>query len=195
MITILVATQNRFKAAEISRLLGDTDVRVLTLADVAPSLEIPETGVTFAENARLKAVAAAQATGYLTLADDSGLAVDALEGAPGVYSKRFADSDPARNARVLAGLRGVPWDRRTARFHCAVVIADATGVRAEIEETAAGHITDAPRGDDGFGYDPIFQPDGETRTMAEMTMDEKNVLSHRGKAFRAAAAWLRAWAG
>jgi XTP/dITP diphosphohydrolase len=191
MPTILIATQNRYKAAEIGRLLGDTDVHVLTLADVAPALDVPETGETFMENARLKAVAAARATGLLTLADDSGLAVDALDGAPGVHSKRFADTDPARIAKILAGLQGVPWTRRTARFHCAVVIADADGVRAEIEETAEGYITEAPRGDDGFGYDPIFQPAGEARTMAEMTMDEKNALSHRGKAFRAAAAWLR----
>lgn len=190
--TLLVATQNRDKAREIAAVLGDLPVRVVTLADVAPELDIAETGDTFMANARLKALAAAHATGLTALADDSGLAVDALDGAPGVYSKRFGADDAARNDKLLALLRDVPDDRRTARFHCAVVIAGPDGVLAEIEETVEGAITRAPRGDNGFGYDPIFQPLGDTRTTAEMTLAEKNAISHRGKAFRQAAAWLRA---
>ncbi|HOS42218.1 MAG TPA: RdgB/HAM1 family non-canonical purine NTP pyrophosphatase [Armatimonadota bacterium] len=193
--TLLVATRNRDKAREIAAVLGDLPVRVVTLADVAPELDIAETGATFLENARLKAVAAARAAGLIALADDSGLAVDALDGRPGVYSKRYAPTDAARNARLLAELHDVPDDRRTARFHCAVVIAGADGVLAEIEETVEGIITQAPRGEHGFGYDPIFRPRGATRTAAEMTLAEKNALSHRGKAFRKAAAWLRAWWG
>ncbi len=185
---LLVATQNRGKAVEIAELLAGLPVEVVTLADIAPELDIPETGATFAENARQKAVAAAQLTGLLTLADDSGLAVDALDGAPGVYSKRFAPTDEERVAKMLGLLHDLPEGQRTAAFHCAVCLADANGVMAEIEETAPGVIIDAPRGSNGFGYDPIFQPEGFTRTMAEMSMAEKNAISHRGKALRKAAA-------
>lgn len=191
METLLIATQNRDKAREIADVLGDLPIRVVTLADVAPELDIAETGDTFMDNARLKAVAAVRATGLLTLADDSGLAVDALDGAPGVQSKRFGPTDDARNEKLLALLQNVPDAQRSARFHCAVVIADSGGVLAEIEETVEGIITRVPRGEDGFGYDPIFQPLGDTRTTAEMSLAEKNAISHRGKAFRQAAAWLR----
>ena len=191
MTVLLIATQNRDKAREVAGALGELPVRVVTLADVAPELDTPETGDTFMENARQKAVAAARATGLLTRADDSGLAVDALDGAPGVQSKRWASTDAARNEKVLELLADVPDDCRSARFHCAVVIANPDGVLAEIEETVEGVITHAPRGENGFGYDPIFQPLGETRTTAEMTLEAKNAISHRGKAFRKATAWLR----
>jgi len=187
---LLVATQNRHKAEEIAVLLDGLPVRVVTLADINPGLDVPETGATFLENAREKAVTAAALTGMLTLADDSGLAVDALGGAPGVHSKRFADTDAARNAKLLGLLAAVPDDRRTARFHCAVVIARPGEVLAEIEETVEGRIIREPRGTHGFGYDPIFLPDGFDRTQAEMSMEEKNAISHRGKALREAAAFL-----
>jgi len=189
--TLLIATQNRHKVAEIAELLPALSMRVLTLADVAPEWDIPETGETFRENAREKALAATARTGLLTLADDSGLAVDALHGAPGVQSKRFAPSDPERIAKLLQLLNAVPQGERTARFHCAVAIADATGILAEIEETVEGEIITVPRGHDGFGYDPIFQPTGYTLTLAEMSMDEKNAISHRGKALRCAARFLQ----
>lgn len=196
METLLVATQNRHKAAEIAELLAGLEVRVLTLADVDPNLDIPETGETFMENARQKAVFAAQHTGMLTLADDSGLDVDALDGAPGVHSKRFADTDAARIAKLLQHLQGVPAEQRTARFHCAVVIAEPNGdVLEEIEDTVEGVIIDMPRGDQGFGYDPVFLPEGFDRTLAELGMEEKNAISHRGKAFRRAAVFLRGWFG
>lgn len=196
METILVATQNRHKAEEIAALLIGLDVRVLTLADVDPDLDIPETGNTFAENARQKALFAAQRTCLLTLADDSGLDVDALNGAPGVHSKRFADSDPARIARLLDLLKDIPSAQRTARFHCAVCIAGPEGVLQEIEETAEGRIIAAPRGTQGFGYDPIFQPvEAGGQTMAEMSLDAKNAISHRGKAFRKAGLFLHGWLG
>lgn len=192
MDTILVATQNRHKAEEIAVLLGDLEVRVLTLADVDPTMDIPETGDTFAENARQKALFAATSTGLLTLADDSGLAIDALNGAPGVHSKRFAATDPERIAKALALLHDVPPARRTARFHCAVCIAEPAGILCEIEDTVEGVIIDAPRGDCGFGYDPVFQPlEAHGQTMAEMTLADKNAISHRGKAFRQAATFLR----
>jgi len=191
MKTLLIATQNRHKTVEIAQLLATMAVRVVTLADVAPDLDIPETGETFAANAREKALAAACATGLTALADDSGLAVDTLQGQPGVYSRRFAPTDQERILKLLNLLAGVPWPRRTARFHCAVAIADPQGILTEFEETVLGHLTETARGDQGFGYDPIFQADGETRTMAEMTLTEKNAISHRGKAFRRAAAWVR----
>jgi len=188
--TLLVATQNRHKAAEIAELLSDLPVQVITLADINPNLELPETGDTFMENAREKALTEAELTGMTVLADDSGLAVDALGGAPGVHSKRFADTDTERITRLLDLLVDVPDDRRSARFHCAVVIARPGEVLAEIEETVEGRIIRAPRGQQGFGYDPIFLPDGFDRTQAEMSMEEKNAISHRGKAFRKAAEFL-----
>lgn len=188
---LLVATQNRHKADEIAVLLDDLPVQVVTLADINPGLEMPETGTTFLENAREKAVRAAGLTGMLTLADDSGLAVDALDGAPGVHSKRFAATDAERNAKLLNLLAAVPDDRRTARFHCAVVIAQPGEVLAEIEETVEGCIIREPRGTHGFGYDPVFLPDGFNRTLAEMSTTEKNAISHRGKSLRKAAEFLR----
>lgn len=189
--TLIIATQNRHKVAEIAELLPGLSVRVLTLADVAPEWDIPETGETFIANAREKALAAAARTGLLTLADDSGLAVDALHGAPGVQSKRFAPSDPERIDKLLQLLANTPPGQRTARFHCAVAIADATGVLAEIEETVEGEIIAIPRGSDGFGYDPIFLPLGYSQTLAEMSMEAKNAISHRGKALRSAARFLQ----
>lgn len=191
--TLLVATQNRHKAEEIAELLGDLPVRVITLADIDPHLDLPETGETFRENARQKALAATALTGLLTLADDSGLAVDTLHGAPGVHSKRFADSDAARIAKLLDLLRDVPDAQRTARFHCAVALAMPDEIIAEIEATVEGRIIRVPRGTQGFGYDPIFQPLGFDVTLAEMGMTEKNAISHRGKAFRHAAEFLRRW--
>ncbi|MHB9134625.1 MAG: RdgB/HAM1 family non-canonical purine NTP pyrophosphatase [Armatimonadota bacterium] len=195
MDTLLVATQNRHKAEEIAELLADLDVRVVTLTDIDPTLDIAETGETFMENARQKALAAAEATGLLTIADDSGLVIDALHGAPGVHSKRFADTDAERIEKVLSLLHSVPDPERTARFHCAVVIAEPDGILEEIEETVEGEMIRTPHGKMGFGYDPIFRPLGETRTLAEMSIAEKNVISHRGKAFRRAAAFLHGWFG
>jgi len=192
MEQLLIATQNRHKAEEIAELLAAMPLCVITLADGYPDVDLPETGDTFMANARQKALAAASLTGMLTLADDSGLAIDALGGEPGVHSKRFAPTDGERIARVLALLQNIPEARRTARFHCAVVIARPGEVLAEIEETAEGRIIHAPRGARGFGYDPIFQPDGSQRTLAEFDLEEKNAISHRGKAFRKAAAWLQA---
>ncbi len=195
MNTLLIATQNRHKAEEIAELLTGLKVRIVTLAEAAPELDVDETGDTFMENARLKAVTAARATGLLTLADDSGLDVDALGGAPGVHSKRFAESDPARIAKLLQAVQDVPDSHRTARFHCAVVLADPDKVLAEIEETVEGQLLHEPHGTGGFGYDPIFLPDGEKCTMAELSLEEKNAISHRGKAFRHAAEFLRRWFG
>ena len=193
MQTLLIATQNRHKVAEIAKLLPKLEFRVLALAQVAPEWDIPETGETFMENARQKALAAVARTGLLTLADDSGLAVDALNGDPGVHSKRFAPSEDERIAKLLEALADVPCDQWTARFHCALVIADASGILEEIEETVEGMIIPTPRGSKGFGYDPVFLPRSSTLTMAEMSMAAKNAISHRGKALRRAALFLHGW--
>jgi XTP/dITP diphosphohydrolase len=187
---LLVASANRKKAAEIAAILGAGaagDLQVLTLADF-PGLEMPEeTGATFLENARIKARAGAAGTGLPTLGEDSGLCVDALGGAPGVLSARYAPGDDAaRWGRLLRELRDVPAGRRTARFVCAAVAALPGGREEAAEGACEGAIALAPRGSSGFGYDPVFLvPDG--RTMAELAPGEKDAISHRGRALRSLA--------
>jgi len=191
---LVVATHNPHKVREIERLLSRLDARVLSLADYPEIPETPETGETFAENARMKAAAVARATGKWTLADDSGLEIDALGGRPGTRSRRFAGeqaTDADRIAKVLDLMAEVADDRRTARFHCAVAIAEPSGAVHEVGGACEGRIASAARGSGGFGYDPIFLPAGESRTMAELSIDEKNAISHRGKALRAAMEMLR----
>jgi len=183
---ILLASGNRKKAAEIAAIVGAAaglPLEVLTLADF-PGLESPEeTGATFLENARIKAVAGAAGTGLPTIGEDSGLVVDALGGAPGIYSARYAENDEARNAKLLKELREVPAGKRSARYVGAVVLALPDGREASAQGTCEGEIAFAPRGAGGFGYDPVFlRPDG--RTMAERTPDEKAAISHRGNALR-----------
>lgn len=181
---ILIATSNEGKRQEYLELLP-REITVLSMRDVAVQLP-PETADTFAGNARIKAAAAASKSGHLVLADDSGLEVDDLGGAPGVFSARYAGEPPddRRNiAHLLAQLIGVPAAQRTARFHCAIALADRTGVIAEGHGTCEGMIAAAPAGHHGFGYDPVFLlPDG--RTMAELESSEKNRISHRAVAFR-----------
>lgn len=189
--TILAATQNKGKAKEILELLSGLPVQILTMADIDPNWDIPEDGTTFAENARIKALAGITRTGHLTIADDSGLMVDALNGEPGVHSKRFADSDQERIKKILYLLADIPTEQRSARFYCAVAIADLNGEFVEFSATVEGIIINPPRGNNGFGYDPVFLPSGSQFTMAELPAETKNQLSHRGKAFLQAAAWLR----
>jgi XTP/dITP diphosphohydrolase len=181
---LFLATSNTGKRAEFARLLPP-GVRVLGLDDVRVTLP-PETGTTFAENAGVKALAAADQTGLLALADDSGLEVDALNGAPGVCSARFAGepaSDERNRAALLAALADVPPEHRTARFACAVAIARHGRIVARASGTCDGFIARSPSGTFGFGYDPIFVlPDG--RTMAELQPSEKNRVSHRARAYR-----------
>lgn len=190
MPTLVLATTNPGKVAEFRALLADhLDLARVTLAtsrDLGLSLApVDETGETFAENARLKALALAEATGYPALADDSGLCVDALGGQPGLHSARWAGvdaTDADRTARLLDELRGVPRTQRTGRFVCAAAVATPHG-RVEVREgVCEGIITDSPRGDNGFGYDPIFLIPALGRTLAELTPDEKNRLSHRAAA-------------
>jgi len=190
---ILVATGNPGKIAEIGAML-DADVRWLGLADLPLMAEIAEDGTTFAENARKKAAGYAKAAGLWTLADDSGLVVDALGGAPGVKSARFSgektkDADRTlidhRNiAKTLELLKGVPKAKRTARFVCRLCMASPERVLIETEGTLEGLITDREIGQNGFGYDPIFFVPHLNKTVAQLTGEEKNAISHRGNAIR-----------
>jgi len=188
MVDILLATHNTGKIREIRQLAGHPAWRWHGLDDFPDVPEAIEDADTFAENARRKALHYAAATGLLTLADDSGLEVDALEGAPGVRSARFAGmprDDAANNRKLVAALAGVPLERRTARFHCAMALAGRGEVLAETRGSVEGRILDVPRGSNGFGYDPHFLLPALGRTMAELPSQEKNALSHRGQALRA----------
>ncbi len=184
---VVIASNNPGKLEEIRHLLPDW-IAARGAAEVGASLP-EETGHTFAENALLKARAVASKTGRVALADDSGLEVDALGGEPGVHSARFAGeprSDARNNALLLARLAGVPPERRTARFRSVVAIVTPDGRERLTEGTIEGRIVEEPRGGSGFGYDPLFQPFGLDRTMAELTLEEKNAISHRGQALRRA---------
>ncbi|HEY3352577.1 MAG TPA: XTP/dITP diphosphatase [Polyangia bacterium] len=193
-VRLVVATRNRNKVRELAPLLAGLDVTLLTLADLPELPEVVEDGATFAANAAKKARVIAAATGRPVLADDSGLEVDALGGAPGVRSARFAGAghdDGANNARLLAELAGVPAERRTARFRCAMALVDG-GAAIVREGACEGVILDAPRGGGGFGYDPLFLYPPLGRTFAELSVDEKNRLSHRARATAAILPELRA---
>ena len=191
---VVVATRNRGKLREIVPLLGGLDLDLVAVDALAPDAELREDGDTFEANALAKARQACAATGLPALADDSGLEVDALGGAPGVYSARYAGpgADDARNnAKLLAALRDVPAGRRGARFRCVAAFVDpARGLELVRDGACAGEILTAPRGTDGFGYDPLFLVPAIGRTMAELPLDEKNRLSHRAAAFRALATAL-----
>jgi XTP/dITP diphosphohydrolase len=190
---ILIATGNPGKIAEIGAML-DADVRWLGLADLPPMAEIEEDGKTFAENARKKAAGCAKKTGLWTLADDSGLVVDTLGGAPGVKSARFSGEKPKgadrtlidhRNiAKTLELLKDVPKAKRTARFVCRLCLASPERILIETEGILEGLITDREIGHNGFGYDPIFFVPHLKKTVAQLTGEEKNAISHRGNAIR-----------
>lgn len=180
---LLVATSNEGKLGEIREIIGSLGFDLLSLKDAA--LPPPdETGVTFQDNAALKATECAAQSGLWTLADDSGLCIDALGGAPGVRSARYADTDEARRAKVLLGLRGVPEFRRGAHFFCAMALAAPGGRQIyRAEGRVDGRIGQEARGTNGFGYDPIFLPnEAGNRTLAELDSASKNALSHRGRA-------------
>ncbi len=187
-MTFLLATRNVKKLAELQRIL--TSVTLVGLDDVPPYPEVPETGLTFAENALIKARAGAAATGLPTVADDSGLAVDALNGMPGVFSARWSGrhgDDQANLELVLAQLADVADSWRGAAFVCSAALALPDGREWTVDGEMRGRLVRVPRGTGGFGYDPIFVADGETRTNAELSPAEKDAISHRGKAFRALA--------
>lgn len=187
MTAIVVGTRNRGKVAEIAAALAALPVEVVSMDEYPDVPEAEENGDTFAANAVMKATHYALHTGRPCLADDSGLEVDALGGAPGVYSARYAGpggSDAACNAKLLGALAGVPAEGRTARFRCVLAYVDPDGTLLTAEGTCEGMIIDAPRGTGGFGYDPLFLYPGAGKTLAEMTLAEKNAVSHRGQAVR-----------
>jgi len=195
-VQILLASNNAKKRAELIRLLEPLGVELLTPAELGGLPEVEEDQDTFRGNAAKKALSAARAAGHLALADDSGLEVDFLGGAPGVHSARFAGThgdDAANNALLLARLAGVPDSERGARFVCALALATPGGeLRLEVEGQARGRILAAPRGRGGFGYDPLFLFDEEGvgptgASFAELSGDEKALVSHRGRALRALA--------
>jgi len=195
--TLVVASRNRGKLVEIAKLLHGQDFQLVTIDELAPDAALIEDGDTFEANALAKARQAAAATGRPAIADDSGLEVDALGDAPGVYSARYAGlpSDDARNnAKLLEALRDVPAGAaRRGRYRCVAAFFDpARGIEIVRSGSCEGELLAAPRGTGGFGYDPLFLVPGLGRTMAEIDLDQKNQLSHRAIAFRALADALRA---
>jgi XTP/dITP diphosphohydrolase len=199
MIRLVLATRNEHKIVELRRILDAVATASgagfeLVGTAAFPDLEdVVETGVTFAENALLKAHAAARATGLPAIADDSGLAVDVLGGSPGVFSARWSGrhgDDRANLELLLAQLGDVPDGHRRAHFACAAALATPEGAELVRTGRLPGTLIREPRGTNGFGYDPVLVPDGGTRTCAELSADEKDAISHRGRAFRALAADL-----
>jgi XTP/dITP diphosphohydrolase len=188
---VLLASRNQKKLGELRRILaGAVDIELVGLDDVPPYAEAPETGATFAENALLKAREGVQYTGLPTIADDSGIAVDALNGMPGIFSARWSGKhgdDQANLDLLLAQLSDVPDERLGAAFVCAAALVLPDGTEHVVEGRMPGSLVRVPRGEGGFGYDPIFVATGHDRTNAELSAAEKDAISHRGQAFRALA--------
>jgi len=185
MAKLLIATNNPGKIREYQELLADLPLQLTYPAQEGLDIEVAETGESFAENARLKATAYAKASGLLTLADDSGLEVDALGGEPGIRSARYAGegaSDEERYRLLLEKLKDVPWEERTARFRCVIAAATPEGEVYTAEGTCEGIIAFEPAGEHGFGYDPVFYLPEYGKTMAELSPEVKNRISHRAKA-------------
>ncbi|MGG2086197.1 XTP/dITP diphosphatase [Priestia aryabhattai] len=187
MREIIIATKNAGKVKDFETLFSPKGFQVKSLLDFPEMEDVEETGVTFAENVTLKAEAISFALNKPVIADDSGLAIDALNGEPGVYSARYAGENKDDNAnieKVLQKLNDVPFEKRTARFHCALAIA-VPGKRTEIVEgTCEGHILEEKRGENGFGYDPIFFVEKWRCSMAELSKEQKNQISHRANALK-----------
>lgn len=195
MATLVIATNNAGKAREYREMLAPFQVTVKTLADFPP-FPIDEDGTSFEENAFIKARTAVVKLGLPVMADDSGLVVDALNGAPGIHSARYAGDhdDAANNAKLLRKLAGVPAAQRTAHFHTTIIALKPDGAKLETTGRVEGHILTEPRGQNGFGYDPLFMPEEFAgRSMAELTPAEKNRISHRGRALRALMDQFAGW--
>ncbi|MEQ8763165.1 MAG: RdgB/HAM1 family non-canonical purine NTP pyrophosphatase [Planctomycetota bacterium] len=187
MRTIVLATRNAHKVDEIRDLLSDLPVRIVAADEVEGLPEVEETGTTLEENAELKANAIARAAGLWALADDTGLEVEALGGAPGVYSARYAFegcSYEDNNRKLLSELADLPDDRRSARFRCVLALADPKGILARVDGIRGGRILREIRGEGGFGYDPVFFDTELGKTFAELSRREKGLVSHRGQALR-----------
>ena len=191
---LILATGNKGKIAEFQRLLGDLQITVQSMTEYPEIGEIEEDGATFAENALKKARTVCRATGKPAMADDSGLMVDALDGAPGIFSARFAGeehNDAANNAKVLDLMRDVPDDQRGAQFFCAIAIVLPDGREYVVEGLCRGTLLHTLRGEGGFGYDPLFYVPELDKTFAQLTMEEKNAISHRGVANKKATDIIR----
>ncbi|MER2153561.1 MAG: XTP/dITP diphosphatase [Solibacillus sp.] len=186
MKQVVIATKNKGKAKDFEALFGPFGYEVVTMFEVAPDVEIEETGTTFEENAILKAETLANMLGQIVIADDSGLAIDALNGEPGVYSARYAGDhdDEANMVKVLENMKDVPEEQRTARFCCALAIAGPNMETKTVFGTCEGVIAREKKGTNGFGYDPIFYVPALEKHMAELSGEEKGAISHRGNAIR-----------
>lgn len=191
---VLIATRNLDKLDEYVRIFGDLNLKWLSLADLMVDLEVEETGNSFEENAILKAKNYAAASGYLTLADDSGLEVDALGGLPGVHTARYGGKNLSTVERyhlLLREMAEVPWDKRVAYFQCVIALARPGLIIGTASGTCKGMIAIKPAGSQGFGYDPVFYIPEKNLTMAQVTDEEKNGISHRGRALAAIEPLLR----
>ena len=187
MTEIIFATGNKDKMREIREIMADCDVHIVSMKEAGIRVDIVEDGTTFEENALIKAKAVMKVTGQLTLADDSGLEIDALNGEPGIYSSRYLGEDTSyvkKNSVILERLKDVPEEKRSARFVCAVAAAFPDGQSKVIRGTMEGSIGYEIKGENGFGYDPIFYLPQYGKYSAELTSDEKNAISHRGEALR-----------
>ena len=187
MKKVIFATGNQGKMKEIREILGDLDIELLSLKDAGIQADIVEDGKTFEENAQIKAKTICDLTGEIVLADDSGLEIDYLNKEPGIYSARYMGEDTSyriKNANLIHRLEGVPDEQRTARFVCAIAAAFPDGTMKTVRAAMEGRIGYEERGENGFGYDPIFWLPEYGCTSAELSMEEKNKISHRGKALR-----------
>lgn len=187
MKKVIFATGNQGKMKEIREILGDLDIELLSLKDAGIQADIVEDGKTFEENAQIKAKTICHLTGEIVLADDSGLEIDYLNKEPGIYSARYMGEDTSyriKNANLIQRLKGVPDEQRTARFVCAIAAAFPDGTMKTVRAAMEGRIGYEERGENGFGYDPIFWLPEYGCTSAELSMEEKNKISHRGKALR-----------
>lgn len=195
MKTIVIATKNAGKAREYRAMLEPQGIDVKTLADFPSPVKINENGTSFEENATIKAATAMKALHLPVMADDSGLVVDALNGAPGIHSARYAGDhdDAANNKKLLHELKGVPDDQRTAHFHTTIVAVKPDGTKLVANGRVDGHILHQPVGYNGFGYDPLFYVDDLKKSMAELTPAEKNQISHRGRALRDFMTHFKEW--
>ncbi|MFO7983011.1 MAG: XTP/dITP diphosphatase [Desulfuromonadales bacterium] len=191
---LVIATRNKGKMREIRQILEDIDVEILSIENFSGLPEVVEDGDTFSANARKKAATIARLSGCLTLADDSGLSVDALEGKPGVLSARYAGEDATdaeNNRKLLEDLAGIPPERRQGAFYCVMALCRADGDCRTFSGKLEGEIIGNPRGNSGFGYDPLFLVPEYDRTLAELPLETKNRISHRGRALRQVANYLK----
>lgn len=193
MKKIIIATTNEGKMKEFRALLAHKDVEIVSMKETGINIDIDENGTTFEENAAIKAKTVCEYSGCLCLSDDSGLVIDYLGGEPGIYSARYLGHDTPyeeKNKIIIERLKGVPTEQRSARFVCAVAAAFPDGIVLTVKDTMEGYIAEAPAGKGGFGYDPIFFFPPAGMTSAELTAEEKNAVSHRGKALRKMVALL-----